>query len=30
MGAESFRIAREEINLEAMVDAFIRAVRSVD
>ncbi len=29
MGSESFRIVSEEINLEAMVDAFARAVESV-
>ena len=26
MGAESFRIVRDEINLEAMVDVFLAAV----
>lgn len=29
MGEESYRIVREEINLEAMVDAFARAIRAV-
>ncbi len=29
MGAESYRIVSEEINLEAMVDAFARAIRAV-
>jgi glycosyltransferase involved in cell wall biosynthesis len=29
MGAESYRIVREEINLEAMLDAFARAIRTV-
>jgi len=30
MGEESFRIVREEINLEKMVDVFVRAVKSGD
>lgn len=30
MGAESFRIVSEEINLEAMVDVFIEALNSVN
>lgn len=29
MGAESYRITREEINLEAMVEVFVRAIESV-
>lgn len=29
MGAESYRIVKEEINLESMVDAFARAIRAV-
>jgi glycosyltransferase involved in cell wall biosynthesis len=29
MGNESYRIVREEINLEKMVDAFVRALQSV-
>lgn len=29
MGAESYRIVSQEINLEAMVDAFARAIQSV-
>jgi hypothetical protein len=28
MGAESYRITQEEINLETMVDAFIDALNS--
>jgi glycosyltransferase involved in cell wall biosynthesis len=30
MGAESYRIVSEEINLEAMVDAFARAIHSLE
>jgi hypothetical protein len=29
MGAESYRIVREEINLEAMVDAYSSALNEV-
>jgi glycosyltransferase involved in cell wall biosynthesis len=29
MGLESYRIVKDEVNLEAMVQAFIRAVNSV-
>ena len=29
MGAESYRIVQQEINLERMVDAFIQAVNTV-
>ncbi len=30
MGAESYRIVRDEINIETMVAAFVRALRSVE
>jgi hypothetical protein len=29
MGAESFRIVQQEINLERMVDAFITAINKI-
>ena len=29
MGTESYRIVHEEINIEAMVDAFVTAMRTV-
>jgi glycosyltransferase involved in cell wall biosynthesis len=29
MGEESFRLARERFNIEAMADAFVRAFRSL-
>jgi hypothetical protein len=29
MGAESYRIVAEEINLEKMVEAFVRALKAV-
>jgi hypothetical protein len=29
MGAESYRIVKEEINLERMVDVFVQALWSV-
>ena len=30
MGEESYRIVKEEINIEKMVDVFVQALQSVD